>query len=355
MTPARSAIWATLVATYPRVVNSSRAAASTARRVCRGLLGSLRGVVAPLRPGLDVIGHRVQPYLDSSEASSDRFRGASPWSTPSPRMSRSGRSSTSGSSTSSAPSRSTGSLLHCACALPSGLRYIDVWESEEPCAPAFDDRIHPAVDRAFGGARPPGEPEVHRLDVIDIRGEAVPQRVPMNVVAPGMRPPRARLGAAVPTAIVLTGLLAARYWARGSAKCRFAVRPSSGSPTTSPSRPPIHPCGSAAWHARADRDPGSAGYVLVEPARSATYPRCHRLPARRTRRHRRRALPDKRRDRDVAAGDPDPQTGSNSSNDGSPPTPFAPSPRSLDSCYSSPSGHDVGQVGWPKPGSGEAN
>jgi hypothetical protein len=26
-----------------------------------------------------------------------------------------------------------------------GLRYIDVWESEEDCARAFDERIHPAV------------------------------------------------------------------------------------------------------------------------------------------------------------------------------------------------------------------
>ena len=42
---------------------------------------------------------------------------------------------------------------------------------------AFADRIHPVVDRAFGGARPPGEPEVHRLDVIDIRGLAVSERV----------------------------------------------------------------------------------------------------------------------------------------------------------------------------------
>ena len=69
-------------------------------------------------------------------------------------------------------------LVHVCVRLPEGgLRYIDVWESEEACARAFDDRIHPAVDRAFGGARPAGEPEVHRLDVIDIRGEAVSERV----------------------------------------------------------------------------------------------------------------------------------------------------------------------------------
>jgi hypothetical protein len=55
-----------------------------------------------------------------------------------------------------------------------GLRYIDVWESKEACARAFDERIHPAVDRAFGGSRPTDEPEVRHLDVIDLRGAAVP-------------------------------------------------------------------------------------------------------------------------------------------------------------------------------------
>ena len=34
-----------------------------------------------------------------------------------------------------------------------GLRYIDVWESEGICTRAFDERIHTAVDAAFGGAR----------------------------------------------------------------------------------------------------------------------------------------------------------------------------------------------------------
>jgi hypothetical protein len=76
------------------------------------------------------------------------------------------------------PEPLAGALVHVCVRLPEGgLRYIDVWESEEACARAFEDRIHPAVDRAFGGARPRGEPEVHRLDVIDIRGEAVPERV----------------------------------------------------------------------------------------------------------------------------------------------------------------------------------
>ena len=76
------------------------------------------------------------------------------------------------------PEPLAGSLVHvCVRLAEGGLRYIDIWESEEACARAFDERIHPAVDRAFGGARPPGEPEVHRLDVIDLRGAAVPDGV----------------------------------------------------------------------------------------------------------------------------------------------------------------------------------
>jgi len=68
-----------------------------------------------------------------------------------------------------------GSLLHLCVRTPDGLRYIDVWESEELCTKAFDERIHPAVDRAFGGARPPGEPVVNRLDVVHIAGSLLPE------------------------------------------------------------------------------------------------------------------------------------------------------------------------------------
>ena len=71
-----------------------------------------------------------------------------------------------------------GSLLHLCVRTPDGLRYIDVWESQELCATAFDERIHPAVDRAFGGARPPTEPVVHRLEVVDIRGSLLPGAAP---------------------------------------------------------------------------------------------------------------------------------------------------------------------------------
>ena len=76
------------------------------------------------------------------------------------------------------PEPLAGSLLHLCVHRPEGgLRYIDVWESREACARAFDERIHPAVDRAFGGARPESEPEVHRLEVVDLRGALVPEGI----------------------------------------------------------------------------------------------------------------------------------------------------------------------------------
>lgn len=64
-----------------------------------------------------------------------------------------------------------GSLLHLCVRQPDGgLRYIDVWESEQACTRAFAERIHPAVNAAFGGNRPASQPEVHHLDVIDASG-----------------------------------------------------------------------------------------------------------------------------------------------------------------------------------------
>jgi hypothetical protein len=69
------------------------------------------------------------------------------------------------------PEPIAGSLLHLCVRQPDGkLRYIDVWDSEESCTRAFDERIHPAVEAAFGGQRPSGEPVVHRLDVLHATG-----------------------------------------------------------------------------------------------------------------------------------------------------------------------------------------
>ncbi|SDP25506.1 hypothetical protein SAMN04515671_3434 [Nakamurella panacisegetis] len=69
------------------------------------------------------------------------------------------------------PEPLAGQLLHLCVREPDGrLRYIDVWESEEACARAFEERIHPAVDVAFGGHRPSREPVVHKLDVLHAAG-----------------------------------------------------------------------------------------------------------------------------------------------------------------------------------------
>lgn len=63
-----------------------------------------------------------------------------------------------------------GLLLHlCVRRADGGLRYIHVWESEQLCERGFNERIHPAVDAAFGGRRP-GEPVVQRLEVLDAAG-----------------------------------------------------------------------------------------------------------------------------------------------------------------------------------------
>jgi hypothetical protein len=69
------------------------------------------------------------------------------------------------------PTPLNGSLLHLCVRRPEGgLRYIDIWESKEACARAFEDRIHPAVDAVFGGRRPPVEPTVHHFEVLHATG-----------------------------------------------------------------------------------------------------------------------------------------------------------------------------------------
>lgn len=68
------------------------------------------------------------------------------------------------------PAPLEGSLLHlCIRRDDGGLRYIDVWDSPEACARAFDERIHPAVEAVFDGVRP-GEPTTTRLDVVHASG-----------------------------------------------------------------------------------------------------------------------------------------------------------------------------------------
>ena len=70
-----------------------------------------------------------------------------------------------------------GSLLHLCVRQPDGrLRYLDVWESEQACGQAFEQRIHPAVDAAFGGQRPAAEPQVHRLELLHATGSWLADR-----------------------------------------------------------------------------------------------------------------------------------------------------------------------------------
>jgi hypothetical protein len=73
------------------------------------------------------------------------------------------------------PEPLAGCLLHlCVRRADGGLRYIDVWDSEEACTAAFDGRIHAAVDAAFGGTRPAGEPHTEPLDVLHATGSLLP-------------------------------------------------------------------------------------------------------------------------------------------------------------------------------------
>lgn len=75
------------------------------------------------------------------------------------------------------PEPLAGSLLHlCLRREDGGLRYLDVWESEQACARAFEERIHPAVDAAFGGNRPGTEPTVQRLEILHATGALLDER-----------------------------------------------------------------------------------------------------------------------------------------------------------------------------------
>lgn len=67
-----------------------------------------------------------------------------------------------------------GQIVHlCVRRADGGLRYIDVWESAEACARAFDERIHPAVAAVLAEDRPPGEPSSTRLEVLHMTGAGV--------------------------------------------------------------------------------------------------------------------------------------------------------------------------------------
>ncbi len=69
-----------------------------------------------------------------------------------------------------------GLIVHLAIERPEGgLRYIDVWESEEACNRFSEERLHPVVHgllaEIFGDDLPP-EPERTPLSVIHVWGSA---------------------------------------------------------------------------------------------------------------------------------------------------------------------------------------
>jgi hypothetical protein len=65
-----------------------------------------------------------------------------------------------------------GLITHVALERPEGgLRYVDVWESEEACAAFTEERLHPVVhgmlSEIFGDQLPP-EPERIAWPVVDV-------------------------------------------------------------------------------------------------------------------------------------------------------------------------------------------
>ena len=64
-----------------------------------------------------------------------------------------------------------GQLVHLVQVTDKGLRYIDVWESQEAWDRFVEERLHPAIGRIFAeiGFRPPaGEPPQQIIELIDI-------------------------------------------------------------------------------------------------------------------------------------------------------------------------------------------
>ena len=68
-----------------------------------------------------------------------------------------------------------GLIVHLALERPEGgLRYIDVWESEEDCDRFGEERLHPVVHPLLGqvfGDRLPPEPRRDPLPVIHVWGQ----------------------------------------------------------------------------------------------------------------------------------------------------------------------------------------
>jgi hypothetical protein len=70
--------------------------------------------------------------------------------------------------------RPKGLIVHAAVERPEGgLRYIDIWESEEDCDRFTEERLHPVIHpllaEIFGDELPP-EPERRPLSVVHVWG-----------------------------------------------------------------------------------------------------------------------------------------------------------------------------------------
>jgi hypothetical protein len=75
------------------------------------------------------------------------------------------------------PEPPQGLIVHLAIELPDrGLRYIDVWDSQDDCDRFTEERLHPVVHdllrEIFGDALPP-EPERVHLPLVHVWGRGV--------------------------------------------------------------------------------------------------------------------------------------------------------------------------------------
>lgn len=69
------------------------------------------------------------------------------------------------------PEAGEGMILHVVTRIPGGLRYLDVWESQEACDRFFEERVHPALGAVFaqmGIPFPEVEPPRTPLEVTDV-------------------------------------------------------------------------------------------------------------------------------------------------------------------------------------------
>jgi hypothetical protein len=75
------------------------------------------------------------------------------------------------------PDAPRGLIVHLATERPEGgLRYVDVWESQEDCDRFTEERLHPVVHALLTeifGDELPGEPERTPLSVLHVWGSAL--------------------------------------------------------------------------------------------------------------------------------------------------------------------------------------